>query len=356
MYLHQISLENYRSFYQKTAFQFHPKFTLITGPNSVGKTNLLESIYFSSLGQGFREKQLKDLVAQNQEWATVESITQDKGEPQKYAIRLTGSSSLVSKSFYINSLNKTGKQYQQRIFKVVLFEPDDILIINTNASTRRTYFDQVIRPLDYQYYLAKNGYSRGLYKRNKILENQHHYSSISLKETLVFWDKYLEKQAQYLQAARQDILDFYNHNPQLNGMSFKIDYQINKFVNSSDSIQLQRELKLRRTLSGPQLDEFVFYLQSPKDSKNLLEYGSRSEQRLCVLWLKLNELKFIQEKSQEAPILLMDDIFSELDKKNSQRILSIALNYQTIITTANLDILSLLPAKHLKYKQITLGP
>ena len=135
-------------------------------------------------------------------------------------------------------------------------------------------------------------------------------------------------------------------------------YEQNHFISSGDAKQLSLELKNRRTLSGPQLDDFIFVRLNHTQDKLLSQYGSRSEQRLCVLWLKINELQYLKEQSGQLPILLMDDIFSELDQANSERILHVSQDYQTIVTTAHLDILPLIEKAGLKMmgKTITLTP
>ena len=353
MFLKSITLSGFRSFTKKTSFQFDPKFTLIIGPNSIGKTNLLEAIYFLSKGNGFRDKKTYELVSEGLSLCAVEAELLDKDQPTHLSIRLNQKDQEVRKSFAINKLNKTFKQYVQRTYNVVLFQPEDLLMVSGTPDRRRSYFDRVLTHEDYQYYLARHNFSRGLYKRNKILENQQEYQRPALLDLLHFWDKYLSEQALVLQKQRQNLVEAYNTHPSLNGMSFKIIYQQNQFIPSDEAQQLAMELKNRRTLSGPQLDDFLF-IRSNSEDKVLSQFGSRSEQRLCVLWLKINELQYVSQISGQLPILLMDDIFSELDNANSERILHVAQNYQTIVTTAHLDILPLIEKTGLKMKGKTI--
>ena len=358
MFLKSITLSGFRSFNKKDYFQFDPKFTLIIGPNSVGKTNLLESIYFLSKGNGFRDKKTYELVSSGQPLCVVEAELSNKDQVANLGIKLNQKDQEVRKSFFINQLNKTFKQYSQRTFSVVLFQPEDLLMVNGTPDKRRSYFDRVLAQVGYQYYLARQNFSRGLYKRNKILENQQEYQKPVLLDLLRFWDQYLEEQASVLQKQRLSLVEAFNTRPSLNGMSFKIMYEQNHFISSGDAKQLSLELKNRRTLSGPQLDDFIFVRLNHTQDKLLSQYGSRSEQRLCVLWLKINELQYLKEQSGQLPILLMDDIFSELDQANSERILHVSQDYQTIVTTAHLDILPLIEKAGLKMmgKTITLTP
>ena len=347
MILTSLSITGFRSFAKSTSFSFDPHFTLIIGPNSVGKTNLLEAVYFLAKGQGFRERKVIELVNSQAEQALIKGHT----EADELEVRLSKKEKDVNKHFFLNGLHKPYKEYRTRTLSVVLFQPNDLLLISGTPSVRRQYFDRLLSQTDYEYYQAKNNFERGLYKRNYILEHAHNYSSADLSDLLQFWDEYLGKQIDYLVKVRSEIIALFNKTPYLNGMSFRVDYENNPFIMSRNHEQLKKELRVRRTLSGPQLDEFVFY-RTDKEDKNLGIYGSRSEQRLAVLWLKVNELKYFEEKN-ERPLLLMDDIFSELDEHNSERILKVALNYQTIVTTAHLDVLPLLGKRGTR---ITLNP
>jgi len=351
MRLLKLTLQGFRSFTKKRSFTFDPRFTLIIGPNSVGKTNLLEAIYLVSKNQGFREKKLVDLIGNKDEQASV-TVETNEEELTKLEVRVNKKGDQISKLQYVNDHYKTIKAFRERTYNVVLFQPDDLQLVSGNGAVRRQYFDRLLSAVDYEYYRAKTNYERGVYKRNKILENANHYGLASVRELLRFWDEYLTKQVKYINQERQAVVDFINQESQLNGMEFKITYQASLFIDSQSQEQLEHELRVKRTLSGPGLDDFVFYRLEEQANKNLANYGSRSEQRLAVLWLKINELRYLKEKSEFAPILLMDDIFSELDEENSERILKVAHEYQTVVTTAHLEVIPLIK---FPIKQITLS-
>jgi len=352
MHLAKITLQGFRSFAEKVSFTFDPHFTLIIGPNSVGKTNLLEAIYLVSKNQGFREKKSIDLVSRLNDEASVVGEVREGESLTKLEVRLSKKGDEVTKLQYVNNLYKPIKSYRQRAYNVVLFQPDDLQLISGNASLRRQYFDRLLSAVDYEYYRAKTNFEQAVYKRNKTLENKEHYGLLNVQELLRFWDEYLSKQISYLNQERQKIADFFNTESQLNGMRFNLVYQPSPFLDSRNQEQLARELRVRRTSSGPGLDDFYFFRLEGEASKNLAHFGSRSEQRLAVLWLKINELRYFKSKSEFAPLLLMDDIFSELDEKNSERILKVATEYQTIVTTAHLEVIPLIK---FPIKQITLN-
>jgi DNA replication and repair protein RecF len=358
MLLKSLELTGFRSFAKKTSFHFNPKFTLITGPNSVGKTNLLEAIYFVSKAGGFRDKKTVELINNNSPFSTARAAVEDDGVSSELTVKLTRKDRLAQKNFSINGLAKLAKQYYRRVFKVVLFQPEDLMIISGTPDKRRHYFDSILCQVDYQYSQAKQNYSRGLYKRNRVLEKGSHYDKLQLQDLLRFWDKYLSENILLLQERRRAVVNDFNKHPSLNGLSFEVCYQQNSFIDSSNLSQLKAELEQKRTLSGAQLDDFSLRQLNGQKSKVLSQYGSRSEQRLCVLWLKLNELRYTEQQTQKRPLLLMDDIFSELDKANSERILTVSKNYQTLVTTAHLEVLPLFKKAGLIKADnlITLGP
>jgi len=355
MFLQSVYLQGFRSFADKNSFQLHPKFTLIIGPNSVGKTNLLEALYCLSYGQGFREKKTDELINQKHKDAVLEAILQNQSHSDKLLLRLHRLDGVVTKTGFVNQMRRSLRDFLKRSLNAVLFQPDDLLIISHTPDLRRGYFDKVLGSVDFGYLQARRNYSRGLYKRNKLLENSQNLVENELINLIGFWDDYLAKQAKLLQDKRQAVVADFNQHMSLNGLDFKIEYQPNRFLPAQEKTQFQQELRVRRTLSGPQLDEFVFYKLNHQP-KVLSQYGSRSEQRLCVLWLKINELRFIEQQTGQKPILLMDDIFSELDLENSRRILQVAKEYQTVVTTAHQDILPLLKRHTKELSIITLSP
>ncbi len=355
LFLRSIRLQGFRSFAAKTDFSFHPKLTLIIGPNSVGKTNLLEAVYCLSYGQGFREHKTRELINKDQTEALLEAELQNQSLREHLKLRLKQQSETVIKSTTFNHIRKNLHDFLYRTMRVVLFQPEDLLLITHTPDLRRKYFDRLLCRWNLGYLQARRNYYQGLYKRNKLLENNRNLAQSELISLIGFWDDYLKKQAKLLQEYRLRVVENFNKHPSLNGLNFRIEYQPNYFLGFNNEEQLEQELRIRRTLTGPQLDEYIFY-KLDQQPKSLLQFGSRSEQRLCVLWLRINELRFLSEQGKCSPLLLMDDIFSELDLENSRRIMKVAKDYQTIITTAHQDILPLLKNFTKELKIITLTP
>ncbi|QQG44523.1 MAG: DNA replication/repair protein RecF [Candidatus Roizmanbacteria bacterium] len=334
MIFKQITVTDFRNFDSKI-FDFHPSLTIIIGENARGKTNLLEAIFLSINGAGFRESKEEELITLGKGQAVVEAEWEDKKEEQKFQIVITKRGETIEKKFFVNKTKKGYYSYSQYQIKSVLFAPEHIDIINGSPDKRREYFNRFIAIFDPEYKKKVHNYEHALYKRNKILE--HHTNDQTLKEELLFWNDYLEKQAVYISAKRQEYSDYLNDNQSIDGRLFRINYLKNELTQELLNKVYDEEKRLRRTLIGPQKDDFQIHL----NDKNVHHFGSRSEQRLAVFWLKLNEINYLTHFFKKKPILLLDDIFSELDTKNKKVILDLIGNYQTVLTTTEKELLDL---------------
>lgn len=343
MQLVSLTLSGFRSFSVKKSFSFSPTHTIIVGRNSIGKTNLLEALYFVNRGKGFREKHVSELITQTKEGAKVEGVLRGKTHTDTVMVQLKRTGDQAEKHFLVNNLAKPFKEYQGRTKPVVLFQPADLDMVTGPPDGRRQVIDTVIQSADYEYVRAKNNYERGLYKRNKMLQNARFPLDSDTTSILRFWDDFLIKHATYITRARRQFVEFLNEHPYLGERQFRVAYGDNIFSHERVLETAAEEQRIRRTVVGPQLDDYkLFAVHKKEDEQDLALFGSRSEQRLVVLWLKMNELIFFDQTFSEKPLFLVDDIFSELDKENSRRVLAISQKYQTCMTTANDEILSLI--------------
>jgi DNA replication and repair protein RecF len=339
MILKQISLKNFRHF-ENQEFGFNPFLTIIIGENARGKTNLLEAIYFIVNGIGFRESREEELLRWNVNNGEVAGVFKSGDELINFNIHLRKNDYLIDKIYLLNKTKKKHWQYLKETTKTVLFSPENIEIIIGTPEVRRNYFNRLISIYDPEYKKRLINYENALRKRNKILEV--HQEENKLKEQLVFWNNYLEQQAIYLTSKRQAYVDFLNKHQQLDSLRYSLVYLKNEFSKKRAEDVFQTELRYRRTIIGPQKDDFQVEELVKDFKKNLQHFGSRSEQRLAVFWLKLNEILFYEESFSGKPILLLDDIFSELDHKNKKLVLDLIRKYQTIITTTENELLELI--------------
>lgn len=335
MYLAKINLENFRNFTRKS-FSFSPFFTLVIGENSKGKTNLIESAFFLLNGLGFREEKEIELIFFNKNKGFVDGFFQDGDDIFNFKIILENNKNKVEKNFYLNKAKKTYFQYKSNLPKAVLFSPEQIEIINGSPKVRRDYIDKFISSYDLNYKRYLLNYENSLKRRNKILEK--YQDEKKLEEELVFWNDYLEKQGQYLTKKREEYIDFLNKHSQINEKNFIIKYLKNEFNKERLKKFLKEERYFRKTLIGPQKDDFQIF----EKEKNIHIYGSRSEQRMALFWLKINEINYFQEKLKKRPIILLDDIFSELDFHHKKIVLNLVKKYQTIATTTEIEVLEMI--------------
>lgn len=327
MFLKKININNFRSFENET-FKFDRFLTIIVGKNSLGKTNLLEAVYFLINGIGFRETKEEELMTFGKKSVIIEgSVGLEDETSYQYAIKASIVGGHVNKSYYLNKTEKKHNQYLSQQLKAVLFSPEQINIIIGSPQLRRDYFNKTLSVFNYEYKKFLSNYEGALRKRNKVLEMKVPVER--LKEELKFWDDYLIQQGEYLTRKREAYLDFLNENKKLDSKIFSIKYLKNEINRKRLDETLEESLKYRKTVIGPQKDDFQIFV----NNENVHHFGSRSEQRLAIFWLKLNELKYFEKNLDYKPIILLDDIFSELDDKNQTIIIDLIQNYQTVATT-----------------------
>lgn len=344
MILNSLQLQNFRNFFE-ARFDFHPKLTIILGPNAVGKTNLLESIHFILTGSGVKEENMSELVT-FEKYQTILHANL-KNDPQEIKLSsIINTNTINSRKISINGVVRSVQQLLSTCPGVVLFTPRLLSIIDTDPSARRQYIDKVISKVDKNYASALHNYNNALTKRNKLISKLFSRPD-QLKEELVFWDDYLIKNALILTDLRQKYIERLNSDQKIQNYHFQITYLPNFINNDTLAVSFEKSLILLRTLVGPQKDDFRITLQSKNNQPvDIHTYGSRSQQRLALFWLKLHELRFFEERLDEKPILLLDDIISELDGENQRIALHTIRDFQTILTTTEPTLIDMIDEKY----------
>ncbi len=325
MRLTKITLNHFRNFTHHT-FLFNPFLTIVKGKNSVGKTNLLEALFFCLRGHGFREEKEIELINTKAQNATVEIETNEKDIHNRQKIMFS-SNPTITKQYLFNKVKKRLREYLSHSMPAIVFSPSFLYVIDGQMHERRVFFDQLIRYMSNTYKRRLGFYEEALRKRNKLLEKITDVYRLS--EQLVFWDNYLIQEADYINDKRSEMVEFFNQYPYLDHTHFKITYKKNEISRKTLADTFEKQRLIKKTLVGPQRDIYELYI----DGKNVHVYGSRSEQRLTLFWLVMNEMKMYEKKLKTKSVVLLDDIFSELDDANKSLVVDIVKNHQTIIST-----------------------
>lgn len=356
MLLKGISLQNFRS-YKKQKFEFSGKTMVVVGPNGAGKTNLLEAIYLLATGKSFRAELEEEMIAYGEEIARVTGEVGVEGSGGKMdqdgvalEVVLTrgevGGEKVDRKKFLVNGVAKRMMDFVG-VFRAVLFGPWDLDLITDSPSLRRRYLDSVLVQRDREYRRALLSYEKGLRQRNRLLERIRDEGAP--RSQLLFWDKLLIKNGDYLTRKREEFLSFLGLYRPFVGWetNFIPEYERSTISETRIAQYAEEEVAAGVTLVGPHRDDVEFYIEPSSagvQRRDLSKFGSRGEQRLAVLWLKLGELEFLAE-SGPRPVLLLDDILSELDNQHREIVTSILDKQQTIITTADEHSLEVLGEK-----------
>ena len=334
MILQRMTLQNFRNFPNKI-FDFDEHLTMIVGKNARGKTNLLEAVYFLLNGVGFRETREEELISIGEKGSQVNGKLIQEKEEIISTIFLQLQENYVVKQYLVNRTKQSHQRYLAEQTKAILFAPQQLEIVTGSPNLRREYLNRQISFYDFEYRKRVVNFENALRKRNKVLE--FHFNRPTLNDEIQFWDGYLEEQAKYITQKRGEYINFLNKHPKLDHKLFRVEYLKSEVTKEKLFIARELEIKMRRTSIGPQKDDFII-IQNHGDNKNVQIYGSRSEQRLALFWLKYNEIRYFEETQKKRPLILLDDIFSELDGHNRKMVVDLIEKYQTILTTTEEEL------------------
>ncbi|MBU2632167.1 DNA replication and repair protein RecF [Patescibacteria group bacterium] len=350
MNLVNLSLQNFRS-YKKLKLTFS-KQSVIIGPNTVGKTNILEAISLLSLGKSFRAEKEIDVIKFNEDLARVKGSIQKDNQTLDLEVVISSGqfegTSKFSKKYLVNGVGKRRVDFSANLLSVI-FAPNDLEIVVGSPSLRRNFLDDILEQTDYEYRVALATFTKGLRQRNALLSLARE-KGIRNEKQFEYWDKLLIENGEKITHKRGEFVAYLN--------TFKKDIFDFAVIYDKSIISKERLLQYKDaevgsgvTLVGPHRDDLSFSMfdEPTKSTKEIKSYGSRGQQRLVILQLKLLELEYIGEKTGYSPILLLDDVFSELDEDHIGIVLEASKNQQTIITTTHKE---LIPKKFLSKMNI----
>lgn len=346
MLIKSLALQNFRNFTLQN-FQFE-KTNLIFGVNGIGKTSIVEAIYLLASADSFRAGKVEEMIRLETDLGRVqglidlEGIDQEQGEELKLEVMLTRG--LVQgkrtqyRLFAVNDIRRRKKDFLA-FFKAVVFRPEDLRLVEGSPSRRRNFLDNALSMVSGEYNSALAKYEQTLKRRNRLLQKVSEGNEG--QEALNFWNINLVRYGEFLQSKRASLIDFIRE--VVFPFELNIDYLPSLISEKRLLEHLDKEIFLGHSLIGPHKDDFLLKFSEVDkgiEDLSLLAYGSRGQQRLGVLWLKIAELQFLTDKIGYQPVLLLDDILSELDIHSKDMVLELLSNYQTILTTADADVLA----------------
>lgn len=334
--IQSIRLQNYRS-YTDSSFEVDPSVNIVVGPNASGKTNLLESIIVACYGKSFRGSD-SELIRHGSEWSRIDMHVND----QQRTVKIQGEPGRGQKEFIVDDVSFQRLSLQKQIH-FVLFEPNDLRLLHAGPEFRRAYLDTLLERLIPVYAKLNRDYKRALYQRNTLLKKGN-----PSPDNVFVWDVRLSELGGKVARHRQEAVQAMQ--PQLkeaykaiSGASTGLaiaystrcqqdDYSTSMFNLLKGS--LEQDVQRGYTSYGPHRDDIVISI----DDYPAKDVASRGETRTIVLALKTIEMQLLTDKNGKKPILLLDDVFSELDGARRRHLTDFLTGHQVFITTTDADI------------------
>lgn len=363
----RLQLENFRNY---TSYEFlFPKekdFIILIGDNGKGKTNFLESLYILSLGRSFRTMENEYMINWGEKHFRCKAELFYDEEQTEVEVFYSKAPTKI-KNFKKNSVSLKNSEYVGTML-TVLFHPEDLNMLYLSPSFRRKYIDILLSQVDKKYLFDLSKYKKIIKQRNSLLfllrDKKFKGESIeTLLEDLDVWDIKLAEHGHRLIKKRIELVEFFNNKIEekyktISGKEERCEIKYKSKLSGTEEdymnqIKERRFLDIRnaKTGIGPHLDDLILYI----NNKEILKSASRGEFRTILLAMKLVEIDFIKERTGFLPILLLDDVFSELDKNRQKHLFSAIEGCQTIITTTNAYDLSEIAQEKANIEFVNMG-
>ena len=347
MWLKQLSIQHFRN-YQELEVEFHPGLNIFLGQNAQGKTNILESIYFLALTRSHRTRNDRDLIYFESTDFKVSGQLQRETGPLLLEISLTPKGRITK----VNHLKQAKLSNYIGHMNVVLFAPEDLQLIKGSPAGRRKFIDIELGQMKPLYLSDLSQYNHVLKQRNSYLKNSEKIDATFLEvldsQLASFGSRVIHHRLEFIKKLEAKAEEKHTRLSD-NKEDLSIQYQSTVFSEEGNDIEeqflsmlkknRQKDIFRKTTSIGPHRDDLAFFINNMNAT-----FGSQGQHRSVVLSLKLAEIELMEEITREKPILLLDDVMSELDNYRQLQLLeTISNNIQTFITTTTLDHLKELP-------------
>ena len=337
MIIKSLELADFRN-YDSLHIDFSSGTNILYGDNAQGKTNILEAIYLSATTKSHKGSKDKDVVNFYKEESHIRTYLEKDGIETRVDMHLRKNK---SKGIAIDGQKIKKAAELLGLLNVVFFSPEDLSIIKNGPSERRRFVDMELCQLDQFYLYNLNHYNKIVNQRNKLLKDM--YFNPSLRDTLNIWDsqlisfgsKIIERRQLFVEQLNEIIFDIHK---KLSGgkedlvIHYEPDVSVEDYEKSL-ILNQERDIKLKQTTTGPHRDDFSFIVRDI----DIRKFGSQGQQRTAALSLKLSEIELVKKMTKDNPVLLLDDVLSELDSNRQNYLLSTIGGIQTIITCTGLD-------------------
>ena len=337
MIVKSLDLKDFRN-YEALSIQFDPSTNIIYGDNAQGKTNILEALCISGTSRSHRGSRDNEMIRFGTDQGHIKTIVEKSGVEYQIDIHLKRGH---SKGIAINRVPIKKASDLFGILNIIFFSPDDLSIIKNGPDKRRRFIDTELCQIDRIYLYNLTEYNKALGQRNSLLKEI--YRNKKLLDTLSVWDdklaefgaKIIRRRKSFIEeiapvvseihheisGAKEEVKLSYENNVSADGFREALDFAYDN------------DMRLGSTTKGPHRDDLRFDL----GGVDLRKYGSQGQQRTAALSLKLSEVTMMEKETREKPVLLLDDVLSELDSKRQQDLLGSLMDTQTMITCTGLD-------------------
>jgi len=371
VYLKKLELKNYRN-YSYINLNFDKNTILILGNNGNGKTNLLESIYYLSTGRSHRTYSQDEIIKWDSDYSIIKALIgseKNNGIDHLIEIELRKENNIKIR---VDKIYQRKKSDFISMLPSVIFSPDDLKIVKSGPSDRRNFLDSILEKLDWKYYRQRLQYQKILIQRSSLIKSISGRKNAASNSTLEVWNdnivRYgtdiIEKRYRLLAEFRDEFRSYVNsffkgvevdlfyvfswdRGDNLDEYTDYFDVKSHKKENFIENNlkdifyrklieSLQKDLLYKTTTVGPHRDDFIILL----NGKNIRSFGSQGQQRVASISLKLCELDILRKRIKKDPILLLDDVFSELDiERRKLLVKAVSDRFQTFVTTTNISYL-----------------
>lgn len=337
MYVETLALRNFRN-YEALDIIFSDKINILYGDNAQGKTNILESIYLSATTRSHKRAKEKDIIRFGEEESHIRLNIKKRDVGHRIDVHLK---KIGNKGIAIDGIPIKKSTELFGLINIIIFSPEDLSVVKSSPGERRRFMDMEICQLSRIYYSNLSKYNKILDQRNNTLKQIAYRNGI--EDVLDVWDDQLVDVGSSIIKERQNFINMLNEvikeihkNLTSEGEEIELKYEPNvESDNFADVLKEKRNIDIKNTttMSGPHRDDFGIFI----NNVDVRKYGSQGQQRTAALSLKLAEIELVKKIINDNPILLLDDVMSELDSKRREALLNSIKDIQTIITCTGYD-------------------